>query len=78
MHGNLTFIFTQALEAVAYYKENPLYKDAVNNWNACWFSFLAYSNKKEAFLKLPMLCSFSWRFIRRIPKLFIPKFFLKY
>jgi len=78
MHRNLTFIFTQALEVVEEYKENKLYKDAVANWNACWFSFLAYSNKKEAFLKLPKLFSFSWRFIYRLPKLFIPRFFLKY
>jgi len=78
MHRNLTFIFTQALEVVKEYKENKLYKKAADNWNACWFSFLAYSNKKEALFKLPKLCSFSWRFIYRLPKLFIPKFLLKY
>jgi glycosyltransferase involved in cell wall biosynthesis len=78
MHRNLTFTFTQALKTVEHYKENPFYKDAVNNWNSCWFSFLAYSNKKEAFLKFPKLFSFSWRFIYRIPKIFIPKIFLKY
>ena len=78
MHKNLTFIFTQALEVAKEYKEHKLYKSAVNNWKACWFSFLAYSNKKEAFLKLPKLYSFTWRFIYRLPKLFIPKFFLKY
>jgi len=78
MHRNLTFTFTQALEVVKEYKENKFYKKAVNNWNTCWFSLLAYSNKKEAFLKLPKLCSFSWGFIYRLPKLFIPKFFLKY
>jgi glycosyltransferase involved in cell wall biosynthesis len=78
MHRNLTFIFVQALEVIKEYKENKFYKKAVDNWNACWFSFLAYSNKKEAFLKLPRLYSFSWRFIYRLPKLFIPRFFLKY
>jgi len=78
MHRNLTFIFTQALEVVKEYQENKLYKEAVDNWNACWFSFLAYSDKKEAFLKFPKLFSFSWRFIYRLPKLFIPRFFLKY
>ncbi|MDR2593510.1 MAG: glycosyltransferase [Fibromonadaceae bacterium] len=78
MHRNLTFTFTQALDVVKEYEGNKFYKKAVDNWNACWFSFLAYSNKKEAFLKLPKLCSFSWRFIYRLPKIFIPKFFLKY
>jgi len=78
MHGNLTFIFTQAIEVVKEYKENKLYKKSVDNWNASWFSHLAYSNKKEAFLKLPKLYSFSWGFIHRLPKIFIPKFFLKY
>ena len=78
MHKNFTFIFTQVLDVIKEYKENKFYKKAVNNWNTCWFSLLAYSNKKEAFLKLPKLCSFSWGFIYRLPKIFIPKFFLKY
>ena len=78
MHKDYTFSFTQALEVIKEYKENKFYKKAVNNWNTCWFSLLAYSNKKEAFLRLPKLYSFSWIFIYRLPKLFIPKFFLKY
>jgi len=78
MHKNFTFIFTQALDVVKEYKENPLYKKAVDNWNACWFSHLAYSNKIEAFLKLPKLFSFTWGFIYKLPKIFIPRFFLKY
>ena len=78
MHKNFTFIFTQVIDVIKEYKENKLYKKAVDNWNTCWFSHLVCSNKKEALLKFPKLCSFSWGFIYRLPKIFIPKFFLKY
>jgi glycosyltransferase involved in cell wall biosynthesis len=77
MHRNLTLIFTQIFEILGNYKKHSLYKKAVNSWKSGWFSCLAYINKKEAFLKLSQLFSFSWVFLRRFPKLFIPKFLLK-
>jgi len=77
MHRNLTFIYTQVLDIIADYKEQPLYKSAVNSWKSGWFSNLAYCNKKETIKMLPKLFSFSFIFFRRLPKLFIPKFFLK-
>jgi glycosyltransferase involved in cell wall biosynthesis len=77
MHKDHTFIYTQVLNIIASYKGHPLYKDAVNSWKSHWFSNLAYCNKKEAAKMLPKLFSFSFIFFRRLPKLFIPKIFLK-
>jgi glycosyltransferase involved in cell wall biosynthesis len=78
MHRQIAFIHTQFLEIIAEYKQHKLYAKSLQNLKSGWFSSLAYSNKKEAFLKLPEFFSFSWNFIRRFPKLFIPKCFLKY
>jgi len=77
MHRNLTLIYTQILDIIASYKEHPLYRSAVNSWKSGWFSSLAYCDKKEAVKMLPKLFSFSLIFFRRLPKLFIPKVFLK-
>jgi glycosyltransferase involved in cell wall biosynthesis len=77
MHRNLAFICTQVLDIITDYKEQPLYKSAVKSWKSGWFSNLAYCNKKEAIKMLPKLFSFSIIFFRRLPKLFIPIFFLK-
>jgi alpha-1,3-rhamnosyltransferase len=38
---------------------------------------LAYRDKKDALRKLPELWSFSLPFLKRLPKLFIPRFLLK-
>jgi alpha-1,3-rhamnosyltransferase len=42
-----------------------------------WFSALCYADKKEALRRLPELWSFSLPFLKRFPKLFIPRFLLK-
>ena len=49
----------------------------VKIWKSHWFSALCYSDKKEALRRLPQLASFSMAFLKRFPKLFIPKFLLK-
>jgi len=78
MHKQITFIHTQFLEIIAEYKSHKLYCKSLQSLKSGWFSYLAYSNKKEAFLRLPEFFSFSWVFFRRFPKLFIPRCFLKY
>ncbi|MDR2579739.1 MAG: glycosyltransferase [Fibromonadaceae bacterium] len=78
MHKQIAFIHNQFLEIIAEYKQHELYAKSLRNLKSGWFSCLAYSNKKEAFLRLPEFFSFSWVFFRRFPKLFIPKRFLKY
>jgi len=77
MHRQIAFIHTQLLEIISEYKTHKLYAKSLQSLKSGWFSSLAYSNKKEAFLRLPQLFSFSWVFFRRFPKLFIPKCFLK-
>jgi len=78
MHRQLAFMYAQFLEIIAEYKSHKLYCKSLRSLKSGWFSILAYSNKKEAFLRLPEFFSFSWVFFRRFPKLFIPKCFLKY
>ncbi|MCL2283553.1 MAG: glycosyltransferase [Fibromonadales bacterium] len=77
MHRNFTLMHNQVFEIIAEYKTNALYKKAIANWKANWFSCLTYYNKKEAWQRLPQLFSFSKVFLRRLPKLFIPRMFLK-
>lgn len=78
MHHRLNFIYSQCLAAIALYKEEPLYPEAVRNWKANWFSALAYADKGEALRRLSSLATPSWPFIKRLPKLFIPRKFLRH
>lgn len=72
-----SWLYENTLKVLDLYREHPLYRKAYNAWRSHWFSSLAYENKREAFRRLPELASFSWSFLKRFPKLFIPKFLLK-
>ena len=81
-HGNNmsldnTLMYGTFLKVIARYSDHPRYKDAVNIWKSHWFSMLAYRDKMDALRKLPQLWSFSLPFLKRFPKLFIPRFLLK-
>ena len=81
-HGNNmsldnTLMYGTFLKVLARYSDHPRYKEAVNIWKSHWFSMLAYRDKKDALRKLPQLWSFSLPFLKRFPKLFIPRFLLK-
>ena len=78
MHANHNRMYAEILRIVDEYKEHKLYSQAVKTWKANWFSALAYSQKGEALKRLPQLASFSPAFLKRLPKLFIPRFFLKH
>ena len=78
MHANHDRMYAEFLRIVELYKDHKLYPQAVRNWKANWFSALAYSQKFEALKRLPQLASFSPAFLKRLPKLFIPRMFLKY
>ncbi len=65
------------LEVLKLYRDEPLYRKAQNIWKSHWFSNLAFHHKKEAFFRLPQLASFSWPFLKRFPKLLIPRCLLK-
>ncbi|WP_290764349.1 glycosyltransferase family 2 protein [Fibrobacter sp. UBA4297] len=60
------------------YSAHPLYKKAVRAWKANWFSAVAVQSKLEALRLIPKVISLSPRFWMRLPKLFIPKIFLKF
>jgi alpha-1,3-rhamnosyltransferase len=60
------------------YSAHPLYKKAARAWKANWFSAVAAQSKLEALRLIPKVISLSPRFWMRLPKLFIPKIFLKF
>jgi alpha-1,3-rhamnosyltransferase len=66
------------LKAIDMYKDHVLYPKARLYFKTAWFSALAYNNKGEALKRIPQLGSFSFGFIKRIPKLFIPRVFLRH
>jgi glycosyltransferase involved in cell wall biosynthesis len=78
MHQQIDFVFDQFLAAQAQYLDHPLYRRAVCAANAGRFSALAYADKVQALRELPRLFSFGWDFLRRIPKLFLPRWVLRY
>lgn len=60
------------------YSMHPLYKKAVRAWKANWFSSVAVQSSLKALRLIPQVISLSPRFWLRLPKLFIPKIFLKF
>ena len=77
MHSNHSRMYSEFLRIIELYKEHRLYQQALKNWKAKWFSALAYAQKGEALKLLPQLASLSPVFLKRLPKLFIPRMFLK-
>ena len=77
MHSNHSRMYNEFLRIIELYKEHRLYQQALKNWKAKWFSALAYAQKGEALKRLPQLASLSPVFLKRLPKLFIPRMFLK-
>ena len=77
LHANHNRMYSEFLRIIELYKNHKLYKQAVKNWKANWFSMLAYAQKGEALKRLPQLASLSSAFLKRLPKLFIPRMFLK-
>lgn len=73
-----TLMYGTFLKVLERYKDHPLYNKAVCIWKSHWFSMLAYCDKREALKRLPELWSFSIPFLKRLPKLFIPRFLLKH
>ncbi len=79
MHVNNDRIFSEILRILAdNYSSHPLYRKAVRCWKANWFSAVASQNKVKAIALIPKVFSFSPRFWMRLPKLFVPRKWLKY
>jgi alpha-1,3-rhamnosyltransferase len=75
--GHKDWLYENTLKVIDKYSSHKLYKKARNIWMSHWFSSLCYADKKEALRRLPELWSFSLPFLKRFPKLFIPRFLLK-
>ena len=79
MHVNHEKIYGEILRILSEnYSSHPLYKQAVRAWKANWFSAEAAQSKLAALRLIPKVISLSPRFWLRLPKLFIPRKFLKY
>lgn len=79
LHTNNNRIFSEILRILAEnYSSHPLYKEAVTCWKANWFSAVAAQSKLAAIRLLPKVASLSPSFLRRLPKLFIPRFLLPF
>lgn len=78
MTNRIDFIHEQCLAMLSDYADHPCYTEAVCRRKAVWFSAWAYADKIEAIKRLPRLFSWSWAFVRRLPKLFIPRSLLRY
>ena len=74
--GDKNWLYENTLKVLDQYSSHKLYKEARRIWMSHWFSALCYANKKEALRRLPELWSFSLPFLKRFPKLFIPRFLL--
>jgi alpha-1,3-rhamnosyltransferase len=70
-------MYREILRLLELYKGHKLYRAACRRWKARWFSTLAYKDKREALRRLPELASLTPSFLLRLPKLLIPKAFLK-
>ena len=75
--GHKDWLYENTLKVLDKYSSHKLYKKARSIWMSHWFSALCYADKKEALRRLPELWSFSLPFLKRFPKLFIPRFLLK-
>ncbi len=79
LHINHDRIYSEILRILAEnYSTHPLFKKAVCAWKANWFSAVAAQNKLKALCLIPKVISISPRFWMRLPKLFIPRRFLKF
>ena len=79
MHTNHDRIYSEILRILSdNYSSHPLYKKAVRAWKANWFSAVAAQDKFSAIRLIPKVISLSPSFWLRLPKLFIPKNFLKF
>lgn len=74
MHTNNNRIFSEILRILSEnYSSQPLYREAVRCWKANWFSAVVAQSKWNAIRLLPKVASLSPCFLRRLPKLFIPR-----
>lgn len=77
LHLRSDFMYTEILKAVDLHRDHPLHARATRRWKANWWSELAFNDKPKAIRSLLHLGSFDPSFLRRLPKLFLPRGMLK-
>ena len=66
-------VYPSFLRAIESHADHPLYPKARDHWKSSWFSSLVETDRLEALRRLPALASLSPSFLRRFPKLFLPR-----
>jgi len=78
LHMQTDRVYSAFLGALESHRDHPQYAAAVAAWKANWFSELAQTDRREALRRLPELASWSAPFLRRLPKLLLPRKVLRW
>jgi alpha-1,3-rhamnosyltransferase len=73
LHMQTERVYSAFLGALESHRDHPRYAEALAAWKANWFSELAQTNRREALRRLPELATWSVPFLRRLPKLLLPR-----
>lgn len=73
LHLDHDRMYPSYLAALTDHADHPLYPRAVAAWKSGWFSSLCETDRGAALRALPRLATWSPDFLRRLPKLFLPR-----
>jgi len=73
LHSRTDFMYEQILSIVDSYRDHPLHGRARRRWKAAWWSEIASVSRVDAFRRIPELGSWDVSFLRRLPKLLLPR-----
>ena len=78
LHMDSDRIYSEIMNILELYRNHRLYKQAVSVWKSNWFSSLVYQDRLKAVRSIPKLGTPSLCFAKRLAKIFVPRFLLKY
>ncbi len=73
LHSRTDFMYGQILSILDSYRDHPLHRRACRRWKAAWWSEAASVSRVGALRRIPELGSWDPSFLRRLPKLFLPR-----
>jgi len=73
LHSRTDFMYGQILSILDSYRDHPLHRRARRRWKAAWWSESASVSRFDAFCRIPELGSWDISFLRRLPKLLLPR-----
>jgi len=73
LHSRTDFMYGQILSIVDAYRDHPLHGRARRRWKAAWWSEVASLSRSDALRRIPGLGSWDTSFLRRLPKLLLPR-----